>query len=86
MPIRCCWLCVCPAEQVDLTFTAEGTDAHPSSLSLRGLDYGSYYRTNGVSAAWQAQQARQVQQAQRAQQAAGAAGGTAASAIVLPPG
>jgi pullulanase/glycogen debranching enzyme len=34
--------------QVDLTFTAEGTDAHPSSLSLRGLDYGSYYRTNGV--------------------------------------
>ncbi len=34
--------------QVDLTFTAEGTDAHPSTLSLRGLDYGSFYRQNGV--------------------------------------
>ena len=34
--------------QVDLTFTAEGTDAHPSTLSLRGLDYGTYYRKNGV--------------------------------------
>lgn len=39
----------CPHSQVDLTFTAEGTDAHPSSLSLRGLDYGAYYRSNGVS-------------------------------------
>ena len=74
-------MCVCHPEQVDLTFTAEGTDAHPSSLSLRGLDYGSYYRTNGVSSAWRAQPARQVQQAQGAQWAAG---GTASSAIALP--
>lgn len=37
------------ASQVDLTFTAEGTDQHPSSVSLRGLSYGSYYRSNGVS-------------------------------------
>ena len=49
---------------MDLTFTAEGTDAHPSSLSLRGLDYGAYYRKNGVSRQlksaereWQARQA-----------------------------
>lgn len=33
---------------VDLTFTAEGTDASPHTLSLRGLDYASYYRSNGV--------------------------------------
>lgn len=33
---------------MELTFTAEGTDGHPNTLSLRGLDYGSYYRSNGV--------------------------------------
>ncbi|KAL4443720.1 hypothetical protein ABPG75_011457 [Micractinium tetrahymenae] len=33
---------------LELTFTAEGTDSHPNPLSLRGLDYGSYYRSNGV--------------------------------------
>ena len=36
----------CP--QFELTFTAEGTDNHPTSLSLRGLDYSTYYRRNGV--------------------------------------
>jgi hypothetical protein len=34
--------------QFELTFTAEGTDNHPTSLSLRGLDYSTYYRRNGV--------------------------------------
>ena len=38
--------------QLEVTFTAEGTDSHPNPLSLRGLDYGSYYRSNGVSP-WQ---------------------------------
>ncbi|KAL4447190.1 hypothetical protein ABPG77_007223 [Micractinium sp. CCAP 211/92] len=33
---------------LELTFTAEGTDTQPNTLSLRGLDYGSYYRSNGV--------------------------------------
>lgn len=33
---------------VELTFTAEGTDERPNPLSLRGLDYASYYRSNGV--------------------------------------
>ncbi|PSC72831.1 60S ribosomal export NMD3-like [Micractinium conductrix] len=33
---------------LEVTFTAEGTDSHPNPLSLRGLDYGSYYRSNGV--------------------------------------
>ena len=37
-----------PPPQFDLTFTAEGTDATPSTLSLRGLDYAAYYRRNGV--------------------------------------
>lgn len=32
----------------DLTFTAEGTDESPSTLSLRGLDYSGYYRPNAV--------------------------------------
>ncbi len=36
------------AWQLELTFTAEGTDTQPNTLSLRGLDYGSYYRSNGV--------------------------------------
>jgi len=53
--------CICKTcQQVDLTFTAEGTDAHPSSLSLRGLDYGSYYRKNGVSRACTAGRAQQA--------------------------
>ena len=33
---------------MDLAFTAEGSDASPQTLSLRGLDYSSYYRPNGV--------------------------------------
>jgi hypothetical protein len=37
-----------PPAQVDLTFTAEGTDAAPHTLSLRGLDHSSFYRANGV--------------------------------------
>lgn len=32
----------------DLTFTAEGSDTAPTTLSLRGLDNGGYYRPNGV--------------------------------------
>lgn len=37
----------CPAApplQVDLTFTAEGTDADPNPISFRGLDNAMYYR------------------------------------------
>ena len=33
---------------LDLTFTAEGTDAAPHTLGLRGLDHAAYYRANGV--------------------------------------
>lgn len=36
--------------QVDLAFTAEGTDADPHTLSLRGLDNKAFYRGNGVRA------------------------------------
>ena len=36
--------------QMEPTFTAEGTDAAPATLSMRGLDYGAYYRSNGVRA------------------------------------
>jgi len=32
----------------DLAFTAEGSDTAPTTLSLRGLDNGGYYRPNGV--------------------------------------
>ncbi len=32
--------------QVDFTFTAEGTDAGPNTLSFRGLDHAIYYRPN----------------------------------------
>jgi hypothetical protein len=34
--------------QLDLAFTAEGTDAAPATLSLRGLDHAAHYRANGV--------------------------------------
>jgi len=33
---------------LDLTFTADGVDAHPTTVSLRGLDHAAYYRPNGV--------------------------------------
>lgn len=33
---------------LDLTFTAEGSDEDPHVMSWRGLDYGNYYRDNGV--------------------------------------
>ena len=33
---------------IDLTFTADGIDAHPNAVSLRGLDHASYFRPNGV--------------------------------------
>jgi isoamylase len=33
---------------LDLTFTADGVDAHPTGVSLRGLDNASYFRPNGV--------------------------------------
>eukprot|EP00889_Picochlorum_renovo_P001617 jgi/Picre1/28647/NNA_004047.t1 len=33
---------------LDLTFTAEGSDEDPHVISWRGLDYGNYYRENGV--------------------------------------
>lgn len=33
---------------LDLTFTAEGSDEDPHVISWRGLDYGNYYRDNGV--------------------------------------
>eukprot|EP00887_Chlorella_sp_A99_P002052 scaffold18.g2052.t1 len=34
--------------QFDFAFTAEGTDAQPTTLSLRGLDHAACYRHNGV--------------------------------------
>ena len=33
---------------LDLTFTADGVDAHPTAVSLRGLDNAAYFRPNGV--------------------------------------
>jgi hypothetical protein len=33
---------------LDVAFTAEGTDAAPAALSLRGLDHSAYFRANGV--------------------------------------
>lgn len=33
---------------LDLTFTADGVDAHPTAVSLRGLDHAAYFRPNGV--------------------------------------
>lgn len=33
---------------LDLTFTADGIDSHPTGVSLRGLDNASYFRPNGV--------------------------------------
>lgn len=32
----------------DVTFTADGVDAHSTAVSLRGLDHAAYYRLNGV--------------------------------------
>ena len=33
---------------IDLTLTAEGSDAEPNPISWRGLDNANYYRANGV--------------------------------------
>lgn len=33
---------------LDLTFTADGVDSHPTGVSLRGLDNAAYFRPNGV--------------------------------------
>lgn len=33
---------------LDLTFTADGIDSHPTGVSLRGLDNAAYFRPNGV--------------------------------------
>jgi len=33
---------------IDPTFTADGVDVHPTTVSLRGLDHAAYFRPNGV--------------------------------------